>query len=50
MNELPHERLILGVGCVAAAEVCWIGPKYVQERKAFEVHHNFQNTRYVWRI
>ena len=49
MNELPRERLILGVGCVAAAEgmLDWT-IEYVQERKAFgESIANFQNTRYV---
>jgi alkylation response protein AidB-like acyl-CoA dehydrogenase len=49
MNELPRERLILGVGCVAAAEgmLDWT-IEYVKERKAFgESISKFQNTRYV---
>ena len=49
MNELPRERLILGVGCVAAAEgmLDWT-IDYVMERKAFgEPISKFQNTRYV---
>ena len=49
MNELPRERLILGVGCVAAAEgmLDWT-VEYVMERKAFgEPLSTFQNTRYV---
>ena len=49
MNELPRERLILGVGCVAAAEgMLDLTIEYCQERKAFgESIANFQNTRYV---
>ncbi|MFT7243503.1 MAG: acyl-CoA dehydrogenase [Candidatus Azotimanducaceae bacterium] len=49
MNELPRERLILGVGCVAAAEgmLNWT-IEYVLERKAFgEPISKFQNTRFV---
>ena len=49
MNELPRERLILGVGCVAAAEgmLDWT-VEYTMERKAFgESISSFQNTRYV---
>ncbi len=49
MNELPRERLILGVGCVAAAEgmLDWT-IDYTTERKAFgESISRFQNTRYV---
>ena len=49
MNELPRERLILGVGAVAAAEgmLDWT-VEYVRERKAFgETIAKFQNTRYV---
>ena len=49
MNELPRERLILGVGCVAAAEgmLQWT-IDYVLERKAFgEPIAKFQNTRYT---
>lgn len=49
MNELPRERLILGVGCVAAAEgmLDWT-IQYTMERKAFgESISSFQNTRYV---
>ncbi|MEX0942234.1 MAG: acyl-CoA dehydrogenase family protein [Pseudomonadales bacterium] len=49
MNELPRERLILGVGAVAAAEgmLDWT-IEYTLERKAFgESIARFQNTRYV---
>ena len=48
MNELPRERLILGVGCVAAADGIFdTTVAYVTERKAFGgVLSNFQNTRY----
>ncbi|MEX2489171.1 MAG: acyl-CoA dehydrogenase family protein, partial [Pseudomonadales bacterium] len=49
MNELPRERLILGVGAVAAAEgmLDWT-IEYVMERKAFgEPISKFQNTRYA---
>lgn len=49
MNELPRERLILGVGCVAAAEgmLDWT-IEYTMERKAFgQSISSFQNTRYV---
>ena len=49
MNELPRERLILGVGAVAAAEgmLDWT-VAYTLERKAFgEAIAKFQNTRYV---
>ncbi len=48
MNELPRERLILGVGCVGAADgmLDWT-VEYVSERKAFgESISKFQNTRY----
>jgi alkylation response protein AidB-like acyl-CoA dehydrogenase len=50
MNELPRERLILGVGCVAAAEgmLDWT-LEYTLERKAFgESVAKFQNSRYVF--
>ncbi len=49
MNELPRERLILGVSAVAAAEgmLDWT-VEYVKERKAFgQSVSQFQNTRYV---
>ncbi len=49
MNELPRERLILGVGCVGAAEgmLDWT-VEYTKERKAFgESISKFQNTRFV---
>ncbi|HJL61412.1 MAG TPA: acyl-CoA dehydrogenase family protein [Pseudomonadales bacterium] len=49
MDELPRERLILGVGCVAAAEgmLDWT-IEYTMERKAFgESIAKFQNSRYV---
>lgn len=49
MNELPRERLILGVGAVAAAEgyLDWT-VEYTRERKAFgEPISRFQNTRFV---
>jgi acyl-CoA dehydrogenase len=48
MNELPRERLVLGIGCVAAAEGIFdITVEYVTERKAFgEALSSFQNTRY----
>ena len=48
MNELPRERLILGVGSVAAADGIFdTTVAYVTERKAFGgVLSNFQNTRY----
>ena len=49
MNELPRERLILGVGCVAAAEgmLDWT-IEYTKERMAFgQSIASFQNTRYV---
>ncbi|MCB1691476.1 MAG: acyl-CoA dehydrogenase family protein [Pseudomonadales bacterium] len=49
MNELPRERLILGVGAIAAAEgmLDWT-VDYTIERKAFgESIAKFQNTRYV---
>jgi len=48
MNELPRERLILGVGCVGAADgmLAWT-VDYVMERKAFgESLSSFQNIRY----
>lgn len=49
MNELPRERLILGVGCVAAAEgMLAMTIEYVMERKAFgEPISRLQNTRFV---
>lgn len=49
MNELPRERLILGVSCVAAAEGMFDWTvEYCQERKAFgESVASFQNTRYL---
>ncbi len=49
MNELPRERLILGVGAVAASEGMFDWTvEYCEERKAFgEAIANFQNTRYV---
>ncbi|XOV87495.1 MAG: acyl-CoA dehydrogenase family protein [Pseudomonadota bacterium] len=50
MNELPRERLILGIGCVAAAEgmLDWT-VEYTLERKAFgESVAKFQNSRYVF--
>jgi len=49
MNELPRERLILGVGAVAASEgmLDWT-IEYTKERKAFgEAIAKFQNTRYL---
>ena len=48
MNELPRERLILGIGCVAAADGIFdLTVEYVSERKAFgEAVSSFQNTRY----
>lgn len=48
MNELPRERLILGVGCVGAADgILDMTVNYVLERKAFnESLARFQNTRY----
>jgi len=48
MNELPRERLILGVSGVAAAEGIFDWTvDYVTERKAFgEPLSSFQNTRY----
>ena len=48
MNELPRERLILGISAVAAAEgmFAWT-VEYVQERKAFgQSLASFQNTRF----
>ena len=49
MNELPRERLILGVGCVGAADgMLESTVEYVMERKAFgQSISSFQNTRYV---
>ncbi|MBV1877816.1 MAG: acyl-CoA dehydrogenase family protein [Pseudomonadales bacterium] len=49
MNELPRERLILGVGAVAAAEgMLQQTIEYTLERKAFgESIAKFQNTRYI---
>jgi long-chain-acyl-CoA dehydrogenase len=49
MNELPRERLILGVGSVGAAQgMLEITIEYVLERKAFgQSLSKFQNTRYV---
>ena len=48
MNELPRERLILGVGCVGAADgILEQTVSYVRERKAFgEPLSSFQNTRF----
>lgn len=48
MNELPRERLILGVGAVAAAEGALERTvEYVQERQAFgQPLAQFQNTRF----
>lgn len=48
MQELPRERLILGVGCVAAAEgMLDLTIDYINERKAFAAPvSSFQNTRY----
>ena len=48
MNELPRERLILGVGCVGAAQGAFeLAVDYVHERKAFgSTIASFQNTRY----
>ncbi|MFT5211725.1 MAG: acyl-CoA dehydrogenase, partial [Flavobacterium sp.] len=49
MNELPRERLILGVSGVAAAEGMFDWTvEYTMERKAFgNPISSFQNTRYV---
>ncbi|MFT7685788.1 MAG: acyl-CoA dehydrogenase [Candidatus Azotimanducaceae bacterium] len=49
MNELPRERLILGVSAVAAAEGMFDWTvEYTMERKAFgSAIAHFQNTRYV---
>ena len=49
MNELPRERLILGVGSVGAAQgMLEITLEYVLERKAFgQTLSKFQNTRFV---
>ena len=49
MNELPRERLILGVSAVAAAEGMFDWTvEYTMERKAFGASiASFQNTRYV---
>jgi len=48
MNELPRERLILGVSCVAAADgMLDMTVDYVSEREAFgEPISKLQNTRY----
>ena len=48
MNELPRERLILGVGCLGAADgILDQTVAYVTDRKAFgEPLSRFQNTRY----
>ena len=48
MNELPRERLILGVGCVGAAQGAFdLTVDYVSERMAFgQPVAGFQNTRY----
>ena len=48
MNELPRERLILGVGCVGAADgMLDLTVDYVMERQAFgQSVSKFQNTRY----
>ena len=47
-QELPRERLILGVGCVGAAQGAFeLAVDYVHERKAFgSTIASFQNTRY----
>jgi acyl-CoA dehydrogenase len=49
MNELPRERLILGVGCVAAAEgMLDITLAYTLERQAFgQPIAKLQNTKFV---
>ncbi|MFT4713156.1 MAG: alkylation response protein AidB-like acyl-CoA dehydrogenase [Candidatus Azotimanducaceae bacterium] len=49
MNELPRERLILGVGCVAAAEgMLEMTLAYTLERQAFgEPIAKLQNTKFV---
>jgi acyl-CoA dehydrogenase len=49
MNELPRERLILGVGCVAAAEgMLDITLAYTLERQAFgQSIAKLQNTKFV---
>ena len=49
MNELPRERLILGVGCVAAAEgMLDTTIEYTLERQAFgEPIAKLQNTKFV---
>ena len=49
MNELPRERLILAVGCVAAAEgMLDITVEYTLERQAFgEPIAKLQNTKFV---
>ncbi len=49
MKQLPHERLILGVGAQAAAEqAIALTLDYVKERKAFGQHLiEFQNTRFT---
>lgn len=48
MNELPRERLILGVGCVGAADgILEQTVSYVSERQAFgEPLSRLQNTRF----
>jgi len=48
MNELPRERLILGIGCVGAAQGAFdLAVDYVHERRAFgSTIASFQNTRY----
>ncbi len=50
MKELPRERLILGVGCIAAAEgMLERTIAYTLERKAFgESVAKFQNSRYAF--
>jgi acyl-CoA dehydrogenase len=48
MEQLPYERLTVGVGAVACAEVAvGLTTKYVKERKAFgKTLLEFQNTRF----
>jgi alkylation response protein AidB-like acyl-CoA dehydrogenase len=48
MNELPRERLILGVGCVGAAQGAFdLAVDYVSQRQVFgQAIASFQNTRY----
>ena len=48
MKELPRERLILGVGCVGAAQGAFdLTVAYITERQAFgQAVSGFQNSRY----